>query len=687
MRKKLTIDKWYGGISNDPSVWGIWSYYDARGIDIRKDSKKVTLSNNFANETVINSRANGFAVWAMYESNTINVYATRDGKLSNSFYWETSYWNYYTDSTYTTFYNLFRYYGPADYGVIIAANGILRFAYDSARQDLWALNDSLVTNGDMWSWTGWTYDASWVFSGWAATHTPWSTTTLTQTLTVANTTKYIVRTFVFCSAWSVVISMWGTNLGTITTSESQIAQTYSRTTASTSEAITFTPSSDFAWNIDFAYVQKSNVSLAVAWTFNADAPVLTTPNFIFIWTGNTVAKVDTSTSSFSLTTPVSIDQWYTVKGITKVWDQIYIYASDGSNGKQYIWDGSASAPSREILWYDKPITRVINLNNIDYIVVRTSKRAALYVVNWYQPQLITQSGFILPATVEQIRQRLAFEWSYINGIETIWEKILIPSVWWLFSYGNQNPWFPRALVKEYTWDGLQPTVSFYEERNGYHLYVFYTSAKSGSTKNYFRAIYQNNESPNVDIYSKFDPGYIQMQAFYGSGYNQKKSSIAYKIWAKIPTGTIINVYSRVDDEVWYVNFYTDPDYDSITTMPVAWATYTNGWVTYTVLSVSDNSSSNCAILHCSYSGTTQVNFSGTLTKATWTGDSTIKFYRITEYKLIKALTNSTNLWQRFKHTENYNKIEWMIELFTTDTTKTPELYDFQYLFDEIETDI
>jgi hypothetical protein len=123
------------------------------------------MSGNFSqSESPLNSNTNGWTVGAIIKSSSNNVIASRNGRLANLSVSEITNGYYYIDSTYTTFYNLFRYTGTSDYGVIIAQNAILRWVYDDSRADLGTLGNTVVTNGDMSSGTGWTYDASWVFS-------------------------------------------------------------------------------------------------------------------------------------------------------------------------------------------------------------------------------------------------------------------------------------------------------------------------------------------------------------------------------------------------------------------------------------------------------------------------------------------------------------------------------------------
>lgn len=680
-RKKVTIDKWYGGMSNDPSIGWVGSFYDGRWVEIRKNSRKVKLSSNYPVEQLANSRANWYVIWAIIPSNTTWVYGTYDWRIENIITgWELAYpimvWN-------GNFGNIFSYSGTSEFWVAVATNGIYRWILDNNDSNLWLLtSSSIVTNWDFSSATGWTVWSGWTISWGTANHIAWFNAALDQFITIETSTLYVVQTRATVSSGSFSVSIWGI-LWTYTTSESGRYVAFHYTSAlSTSETLAIIPSTDFVWSIEEIIVKKSNATLHITKTFNWDAVTLSIPNFLYIGNGQILTKVDTSLSNWSTTDPVKIAQGYIIKWLSKVWDQIYIYASNWIHGKQYIWDGSSATPSREIDWYDKPIQRVINYNNIDYIIVKTTLRSSLYLVNGYQPELIFQSLNIQTAW----KDRFAFDSTTTNAWEIIGSRILIPVSWGVFSYGNISPWYPLAWVKEYTVNGNSPTALYYTESNAYYLYIFYTSSKTGSSKNYICKMFQREESSGND-YSIVDPWYIQSHPFIGTGYSQRKSSATYKIGAVIPTNTQINIYTRCDDELWFATFYVDADYNGMTILPIAWDTYSNSGNTYIITEVTTTlSSPKWAILHCTYTWTGNVAYSWTLTRVSGSWDSSIVFFRSNEFKKIKTIINNEKWGQLFKYNESYNKIEWIVELQTKDQTKTPELYDFQAIFDETEID-
>lgn len=92
---------------------------------------------------------------------------------------------------------------------------------------------------------------------------------------------------------------------------------------------------------------------------------------------------------------------------------------------------------------------------------------------------------------------------------------------------------------------------------------------------------------------------------------------------------VLHVYNKIISQSWFpqIRQWTGSTYffsvnSTITTAPTAWATYTNNGFTYTV--VSTDLSSGKWVIKCT--GTWDPWLSWTLTKASWTWDTTITFY-------------------------------------------------------------
>lgn len=325
---------------------------------------------------------------------------------------------------------------------------------------------------------------------------------------ISDAAKYVINAYATITAGSVTVSLGGTNLGTLTSATNGVCQVYAKTTSPGSEQFNLTPSNDFVGSVHFVKMQKSNVTVALTKAFPYETPTLGIPNFLFVGNGSVVTRIDTSLSTWSSADTVTIENGFTVNGLSQVGDQIFIYATDGSEGKQYVWDGVSSTPSGSLRWYDKPIQRVLNLNNVDYVITKTRYRSSLFMVNGYQPV----DTFKSPNVYVPGQERFDFDGTYLNAIETIGNTLIIPAFGGLYTYGNGSPGYPKALVKEFTWNGGIPSTLFYSESASGNLYAFYKSDKSGSTKNYAREIYLG-DSNTANRYSVEDPGYIRLHAY------------------------------------------------------------------------------------------------------------------------------------------------------------------------------
>ena len=679
-RKKIVYDKWYWWMSNDPNVWGVGSFYDGWGVEVRKDSKKVTLSSNAISESVMNTRSTGQIIWSIFHAGGYDVVATKDGRLAGFTTPEVSIWAYHIHTS--NFYNLFRYNGTSDYWVVIAADKILRWSINTSSTSLWIVGTQVVNEPEFdatWVWNVWT---GWSITWGEATKSAWNTNTLTQILTVTNATKYVVN--VVCgtiTAGTLTVSMWGSTLGTITTANSQVATSFTRTTASTNEEIIFTPSSDFAGSLRSVNVSTSNITEAITWTtFNEQSPILFAPNIIYIGNGNVITQIDTTSGTWVASTVLTIDKGFVIRGLTKIGDQIFVYATDWSVTKQYLWDWASTAADRVITWYDKPLQRVISWNNMDYLVVKTYSRSSLWLVNGYQPQLLFQSDYINNTSED----KFSFNCDYINSIETIWTKFVFS---WdgedLYTYWTFTNWLPPSLVREYNYVWSAVTNLYYAEELSNNLFIFYSSRKSWSNKNYWAAV--NLQSPN---YSPSSPWVIiTLPIYWTTGWSTTKSllkcMVGYRIkddWSKIV------VYRKINDWDKFVSFLTS---SGVTTPPSVWAIYTNWGNTYTVTWVTTVYASAWIYkVNCSYTWTATVASSWTLTKTSWTWDASISFVSsLVWFEFIREITDWSVNKDLFISSCNFNKIQFAIELISDTTSYSPELYDFIPVFEEKDYDL
>ena len=489
--KLITIDKWYWWMSNDPNIWWIGTFYDWAWVEIRKDSKKVILSPSYNNETLLNSRTNWEIIWSIFYTLSSNVLASKDWSISNAIFTEQLYWRKYVSNL--TFYKLFRYQWDTDYWVIIASDWIYRWTITNDTY-MWINWTQIVNNptfSNVWSWNVW---SAWIISWWKLTHNPWGfNSPTTQDLTTTVGKRYIINVIAHITWWSCEVKIAWNTIFTITSSNSDIAQSTYHDASLSSETIWFYPTTDFDGYISYCYVEEANITRVITQSFNEQSPILQIGKSLLIWNWNIIDIIDTTTSVWSLSIWLTIERWYIIKWITKIWDQIYVYASNWSDTKQYLWDWiTENTPSRSIIWYDKPLQRVISWNNIDYLVVKTSKRSSLWMVNWYQPQMICQSDFIL-----NIDDKFAFDCDYIDSIETIWTKFLLSWQWnYIYSYWNYSPWLPQWIIKEYVYTWWKITNMYYAEDTGYYLFYFYKNWWN----NYSAQLYLNDKNSSWALY-------------------------------------------------------------------------------------------------------------------------------------------------------------------------------------------
>ena len=673
--KRLVFNKWYWWISNDPNIWGAGSVFNAEWVEVRENSKKVRLSKWTYSNKYLSS--NDTVVWYNYFDGAKYLRLHRSWKISNFFRNDVDNWNYVTDLAWSA-YNIWDLTTPVwRYGFVISSWNLYQWVYNT-NFSLWIYADStswLWTNMDFSSGTWWTIWTNWSISWWLATHTSWSTSVLSQTLSPTNWQAYRieVRTF-WAITWSCVVKMWWATIWSINTTNQTLV--WFRTATSTSETLEFVPTSDFTWWIDSVLLQEYYMG-SYSKNFNEKAPFIVINNFIYIGNGSKITEVDTTTSNWIITDVLKIDLDYTIKWITKIWDQVFIYASNWNSTRQYLRDWVSEAVNVSITWVDKNCVNVANWANQDYIVTSSSwtNRTWLWLVNWYQLQDI----FTNTENTNPSNERIFFQSNYTNAIETIGKRLLIPWNEWVYTYWWFTPWLPTSLVKEYIYLWWEISAMSYNESNSNRIVYSYTW-----TINWITWIYEDLVQITGWYNSRTDmSGFIELPPHTWECMSNIKDLEKLTIWAKIISWTQINVYSKNEDRtIKYANIPYQ-----YTTIPTIWATYTFDWNTYTVYAVT-NLGSYC-ILHCTYTWTgTWVWW--TFTKTNWTWDTTFYCERVRYgYKLLWQLTDTTTRRHQIKAldcAEKYYELQIWVELLTSSTSKTPEFSDINLYFNETNDD-
>lgn len=674
--KRLLFNKFYGWISNDPNIWGAGSVFNAEWVEVRENSKKIRLSKwDYSNRYL---SATDKVVWYNYFNWDKYLRLHISWRIANAFKNNVDNWIYVTELAWRS-YNIWDLTTLAwRYGFIISSWNLYQWAYNTNYDSLWIYADSSVwlwTNMDFSSATWWTVWANWSITWWVAIHTAWSTAVLSQTLTPTNWQSYRIEVWAtWAITWSCVVKMAWATVWTINATGQTLV--WFRTATSTSELLEFIPTTDFTWKLYSVLVQEYYMT-SYPKTFNEKAPYVIYSNFIYIGNWSKITKVDTTSSAWVIDDVLTIDLDYTIKGITRISDQFFIYASNWSNTRQYMWDWISATVDRIITWVDKNCVNVANWGNQDYIVTSSSwtNRTWLWLVNWYQLQDI----FTNTENPNFGLERIYFRSNYTNAIETIWKRLLIPWNEWIYSYWQFTPWLPTSLVKEYIHLWWEISAMSYNEANDNRLVYSYTGAI-----NWITWIYEDLIGIAQAYNRRTDmSGFIELQPHTWECMSNIKSLEKLTIWAKLPSWTQINVYSKNEDRI---KKYANIPY-AYTTLPTAWATYTFASSTYTVYAVTDMIW--YCILHCTYIWPGIAGL-GTFTKTSWTWDATFYCERVRYgYKLLWQITDTTKRRHPISPiqcAEEYYELQIWIELLTSSTSKTPEFSDINLYFNETNDD-
>lgn len=675
--KRIVIKQWNWWISNDPNVWQAGSFAYGEWVEIRTNSKKVEMSQNWWSLNFLTTANNPVVAYNIIDANTFLRFHY-NWEITDNIKNDIDTWNYIVKIP-TNIYNAWVITTNAwVYDFIISWNKVYKWAY-VAWSDFW-IYDSWAT----WIVTDWEFDvpaswtiwANWSVSWWLATHTAWNTAVLKQTITPdAKTYRFEVVCWTI-TANSCQLRLWWVSQYTFSASDSNKTVVFTYTATWASIDLEFVPFSWFAWSFQSVQWQVYNItSQTHTSNFQIDCPILYGQNTFYIWSWNKLVKVDTSISTWVISDALTIDLDYTIKGITRIWDQIFVYATNLSSSKQYLWDWSSVSALRQITWVDKPIMNVANFANIDYVFTGwwVSNKTQMFRVDWYQLTLLYQN------TINSApwNERIYFSPKNTNAIETIWTKLLIPWLWWIYTYGQFTPWMPTSLVKEYTNYFNTISAMYYTEYVDNNLwYSWYWIV------NWVTGIYEKIQWL-VDIYSTLSPWYIQLNPYFWDCLSNKKNSQRFVLWCKWTTGkNWINIYSKNDDIKWYAEILIQKPAG---TMPTVWSVYSISSKNYTITNVLDTWL--LVILQCTCP-TDAVVTEWTISKVSWTWNSTFYADKIRyDYKYITTISTFDTVSKArfiYNYPENFQELSFAFELITNDVLYTPAIYDFNLYYDETD---
>ena len=674
--QKISFKKFNWWISNDEVLWLPWSQKMIEWVDILNHSQYVKLAKWFNDVTLRNTRYNGEIVGSSYSSYSTFLEISQDGNITNFENWGKNYlihrWfcsNIWRIHTWTT-----------SFWFILKNTWIILWNYIWDSSTLWMIDwwDWINTDpwfDNDWNWTIW----AWWTVNWEWAHTSW-TDTLSRTSTSVSWTKYRFELSWNTNAGSCDVKLWWVVVWTFdkTNNEKLI---FERTATWDNDKLEFVPTDDFDWWIDNNYIQKelfSEYSHTLQWD---KSPYLVYWNYIYVWNWNKITRIDLTVPTVPVFTDFSIINWdYTIKWMSRIWDQFFIYASNGSNSKQYLWNWVDKEAQRVITWVDKPIQNVANFGNVDYVITGTEHRQTLSVVSWYRLQpLINTREYV------NSWDRIYFNTTYTNSVETIVNKLLIAWNDWVYSYWTVMPtwysysWqmqaFSDVLNKEYIWINWTITNMFFDTTLWYNLYVYfkwnYNWVYWNYKVQYYLPEWDNNAQYIWEWYGT--TWWIETKPYFGAEYSNIKNLNKYVVWYKLETSTYLLTYIK---DKSYVNIYTTDNRQFN-----VWDVYSCNWVNYTIKSINNH------ILNCETSSEIKRPVVYEFTKVSWTWPATFKNVKMRLwYRLLNKIDDTTKNKYTWYITEATNKIEFAIELVTTNSKNSPRLYNFDIYFDEINQD-
>ena len=589
--------------------------------------------------------------------------------------------------------------------VAIKQNNIDVFTLNSLPDTILDSN-SFAVNPWLTSNTGWTVWA------WRTTWTSWAshssgTASLLQSYALWAWRQ--LRLSWLITGWTtgtIVVKYNGITLYNWTSADNQLFKTAMATQASWN--FEFVPSNTFNGTVKYvdarlikATAQINAVTLAAT---TARHPALFFW-FLYIASVNKIDVIDTTTRTIKSTLILGPDD--SISALTVIGNTIYIYTDATDRWRQYMWNGIDSTPAEVVVWNSKPIIWAKNDGNYDYIVCwdNSANNVSFRKVQGYNKTMIHSSWIIYPSNSQwkkdnkdKIYQRFDFMPLYTKSMD-LWNDIVsIPGYnWRIYTFGSRHPYnsysnntFPEST--EISWAGnwwtTYMTMSSFDSVT---TWTSYTRVISGNTQNIYGTICRQDQ----DYFASYTgTGYLITNPLLWDNQSSIKQLRRLTLWYKLPSQyTSINIYARIDD-YW---FYT-LNVSGVTNVPVIGDTYSITYSTEpTILKViATNITWGIWTITCIFQSwpTFQKQLSSVaLTRVTWIGDASITITNGDNFILLKTLTTTSfTQWRATlfgndfitTYLTDYRKIQFKIELITTDSNYAPEVFDLPILSDFID---
>ena len=566
MEWSITIESFTGWLSNDKNAWQKGAFFDCGNIDIRKNMAYAQLSRGVEEFMSHSSKANVIALtnyvwWSTIEQevNTFHDDWTIQEDLTGEI-WEA------VDESWVSIANsLLNVVNDWTNNWIIAQNYIYSFTN-------WVRENILATNTFASGWTG----TNWSFTS-GATHATGSTVALTQSspiVTVVGQRYHIICDLWLSFAWSCTVSIWGATSSNLTIGRNDVYLV-----ATATAGISFTPSSTFNGTIEYVRIDRvsdltSSNWLGVKYRFartnsSTYAPALVWNNSdIIYWAWTSVSRINKDLTHMEYST--SLEQSVigglqgTVRAITQVGNNVYVWCNWGWSTILYIWDGITSRPSEKIVIADKPVVNCAILNNEHYWWTQKGVKSQKYVFQGagYQNNPIVKSDVPRDPTAvssyatgkiqtyEQDRLALYGEWT--NAIETFGDIVYLPWYGKIFGFGKYYPTNPLALDKSFVFDGTECTAMFTSSTATvswtWYDYSFYMLIGYKRWSSYYIGKIDMRDW-NGGYASQ---GYIDSLEYMSSSTDVENEGKKYTIRFQLPhSSTSIKVYKNVN-QAWFV---------------------------------------------------------------------------------------------------------------------------------------
>lgn len=680
---KIVLDNRSLWMSPDEYAGG--SYYYWEWINSYSDSKSFKLG-SYLLDTELNSRYMWYPIslifwrWIWEQNYSFNwmIWFTADWYIETDWFyrWSSSNLTYWWAIYKRNDWGYLNWFVLWDYIYGVSRSKIDKILLSTSL--IWTnivLNPWLTSNSwrTVWSWrTTW---ASW------ATHTSW-TENLRQVVSLTNAWKYRISVRIsWVTDGSCEVRLWWDSIWTITPT-TDVWFMGVGVAESTSEYINFIPSTTFNWTIWYVKVQKyddtklltDNISIT-----EADRhPVCIRQWYIYIWWWSKLDVV--SLLDWDVTQKSIIDDDYTIVDITQQWWSLILRATDWINSKQFYWNWVDDVSSEVIYRPWNSITGAISDETKSYVSVSNNYDRRIYIVSWYQRQLIASSVFNW-RSIERLRstyhknKKFNFYVSNVNQMAILNDRLYVKSYWWTYMYWNDIIWQPKWRSKPITIWASEYTYCYQT------MYARLYMSINKNWKNYISSAREYNYTPRW---------YLVTNTILWDKLSSRKSISKIRLWYKNVSSSYwnIKIYAIIDDDFFWRYNVLD-----VTTRPEVWDTY-NVWtfVVWEVIAV-ENNWTTWTITFKTISNTASYPWwiLSSLTKITWNWQAAISTNNIYDNMcLIKTITSDEQVyWDDIifstdfinAHIPFWRKLQLVIELNSNYEKISPEIYDISILSD------